>query len=84
MVDSPDELARIKQSIIAKEFKDALNALDSFIGQESPPPDALYMQAVCYRYTNQLMLALDSLDKLKKVCPDHGRAHQEEGHTYRT
>ena len=84
MVDSPDELARIKQSIIAKEFKDALNALDSFIGQESPPPDALYMQAVCYRYTNQLQLALDSLDKLKKVCPDHGRAHQEEGHTYRT
>ena len=84
MVDSPDELTRIKQSIIAKEFKDALNALDSFIGQESPPPDALYMQAVCYRYTNQLQLALDSLDKLKKVCPDHGRAHQEEGHTYRT
>ena len=84
MVDSPDELARIKQSIIDKKFKDALNALDSFIGQESPPPDALYMQAVCYRYTNQLLLALDSLDKLKKVCPDHGRAHQEEGHTYRT
>ena len=83
MVDSPDELTRIKQSIIAKEFKDALNALDSFMGQESPPPDALYMQAVCYRYTNQLQLALDSLDKLKQVCPDHGRAHQEEGHTYR-
>ena len=83
MVDSSDELARIKQSIIAKEFKDALNALDSFMDQESPPPDALYMQAVCYRYTNQLQLALDSLDKLKLVCPDHGRAHQEEGHTYR-
>ena len=83
MVDSPEELARIQQSIIAKEFKDALKNLDSLVGQESPPPDALYMQAVCYRYTNQHQLALDSLDKLKQVCPDHGRAHQEEGHTYR-
>ena len=83
MVDSPEELARIQQSIIAKEFKDALKDLDSLVGQESPPPDALYMQAVCYRYTNQHQLALDSLDKLKQVCPDHGRAHQEEGHTYR-
>ena len=83
MVDSPKELARIQQSIIAKEFKDALKDLDSLVGQESPPPDALYMQAVCYRYTNQHQLALDSLDKLKQVCPDHGRAHQEEGHTYR-
>ncbi|MDB3991947.1 sulfotransferase [Gammaproteobacteria bacterium] len=83
MVDSPEELARIQQSIIAKEFKDALKDLDSLVGQESPPPEALYMQAVCYRYTNQHQLALDSLDKLKQVCPDHGRAHQEEGHTYR-
>ena len=83
MVDSPEELARIQQSIIAKEFKDALKDLDSLVGQESPPPEALYMQAVCYRYTSQHQLALDSLDKLKQVCPDHGRAHQEEGHTYR-
>jgi tetratricopeptide (TPR) repeat protein len=83
VVDSPEELARIQQSIIAKEFKDALKDLDSLVGQESPPPEALYMQAVCYRYTNQHQLALDSLDKLKQVCPDHGRAHQEEGHTYR-
>ena len=83
MVDSPEELARIQQSIIAKEFKDALKDLDSLVSQESPPPEALYMQAVCYRYTNQHQLALNSLDKLKQVCPDHGRAHQEEGHTYR-
>jgi tetratricopeptide (TPR) repeat protein len=83
VVDSPEELARIQQSIIAKEFKDALKNLDSLVGQEWPPPEALYMQAVCYRYTNQHQLALDSLDKLKQVCPDHGRAHQEEGHTYR-
>ena len=83
MVDSPEELARIQQSIIAKEFKDALKDLDSLVDQAWPPPEALYMQAVCYRYTNQHQLALDSLDKLKQVCPDHGRAHQEEGHTYR-
>ena len=51
--------------------------------EKEPPPDALYMQAVCYRYTNQPQLALKSLERLKQLSPDHGRAHQEEGHTYR-
>ena len=78
-----DTLEEIQRKIIAKEFKLALESLNLLLAQKEPPPDALYMQAVCYRYTNQLQLALKSLDQLKQVWPDHGRAHQEEGHTYR-
>ena len=78
-----DTLEEIQRRIIAKEFKSALESLDSMLTEEEPPPDALYMQAVCYRYTNQPQLALKSLERLKQLSPDHGRAHQEEGHTYR-
>ena len=78
-----DTLEEIQRKIIAKEFKPALESLKLLLAQEEPPPDALYMQAVCYRYTNQFQLALKSLNQLKQIWPDHGRAHQEEGHTYR-
>jgi len=78
-----DTLEEIQRRIVAKEFKSALESLDSMLTQKVPPPDALYMQAICYRYTNQLQLALKSLERLKQLSPDHGRAHQEEGHTYR-
>lgn len=78
-----DTLEEIQRRIIAKEFKSALESLDSMLTEKETPPDALYMQAVCYRYTNQPQLALKSLERLKQLSPDHGRAHQEEGHTYR-
>jgi len=41
------------------------------------------MSAVCRRYTSEFEPALELLARLKAVAPEHGRAHQEEGHTYR-
>ena len=41
------------------------------------------MSAVCYRYNRRFDAALDTLNQLKALAPDHGRAHQEEGHTQR-
>jgi len=41
------------------------------------------MSAVCHRYTRRFETALDTLHELKTLAPDHGRAHQEEGHTHR-
>lgn len=78
-----DTLEEIQRRIIAKEFKSALESLDVLVTQKEPHPESLYMQAVCYRYTNQPSLALKSLLRLKQISPDHGRAHQEEGHAYR-
>ena len=41
------------------------------------------MSAVCYRYSGRFDAALEALQQLKALAPDHGRAHQEEGHTQR-
>ncbi len=41
------------------------------------------MMAVCHRYGGNYEKALKTLDTLKSHVPEHGRAHQEEGHTYR-
>ena len=41
------------------------------------------MSAVCYRCGRQFDSALEVLLQLKALAPDHGRAHQEEGHTHR-
>jgi len=41
------------------------------------------MSAVCYRYSGRFDAALEVLQQLKVLAPDHGRAHQEEGHTQR-
>jgi tetratricopeptide (TPR) repeat protein len=41
------------------------------------------MSAVCRRYKSDFDAALAALAKLKAVAPEHGRAYQEEGHTFR-
>ena len=41
------------------------------------------MMAVCHRYLKDYNLALDAIARLKTLIPDHGRAHQEEGHIFR-
>ena len=48
----------------------------------APPddPETLYLAAVVYRYAGQARPALDMLERLKALAPEHGRAHQEEGH----
>ena len=50
---------------------------------EPDNPDALYMSAVCRRYSRDFEEALEFVERLKEIWPEHGRAHQEEGHNYR-
>jgi len=45
--------------------------------------EVLYMLAVCCRYQGSCSRALKTLQVLKAKVPEHGRAHQEEGHTLR-
>ena len=81
-LDIPD-LKSIQDDVVAKRFDGALDSLDKLLSAEPDNPDALYMTAVCRRYKMDFNIALEFLQKLKFVAPEHGRAHQEEGHTYR-
>lgn len=45
--------------------------------------DALYMSALCNRYTRNFQESLTLLGRLVELAPDSGRAWQETGHTHR-
>ena len=78
-----DVLAAAQQSIVAKRFDEALRDLEPLLEAEPENTDALYMRAVCYRYKGEHAVALEVLEQLKDLMPEHGRALQEEGHNYR-
>lgn len=77
------DLDRIQAKMVARRFDDALADLDELPDAGSENPDALYMRAVCHRYRQEFDAALEALGELKTIAPEHGRAHQEEGHAYR-
>ena len=77
------DLGNVQQKIVAKRFDSALTDLASILKKDRNNVEALYMQAVCLRYLNRFDQALATLAELKSLAPEHGRAHQEEGHTYR-
>jgi tetratricopeptide (TPR) repeat protein len=83
----PAELeARLKatqEQIAAGEFAAALADLDALLVEDPDNSEALYMLAVCHRYLADYARALATLEELKQRVPEHGRAHQEEGHTLR-
>ncbi len=78
-----DQLQTIQQHITAGRFDEALAGLDVLLEDESASQEALYMRAVCLRYLKRFAEAHDSLQQLKQLAPEHGRAHQEEGHLMR-
>lgn len=80
--DSSD-LRSIQEKVAGKRFSDALTDLAGVLEADPENTEALYMSAVCRRYKAEFQPALDLLTRLKSLAPDHGRAHQEEGHTYR-
>lgn len=77
------DLKTIQKKIVERRFDDALADLDELSGESSDAPEALYLRAVCHRYRREFDAALDALDKLKRLEPEHGRAYQEEGHVWR-
>ena len=77
------DLRSIQDKVAAKRFDDALTDLAGVLETDPKNAEALYMSAVCRRYKADFEPALELLIKLKALAPEHGRAHQEEGHTYR-
>ncbi len=78
------DLTEIQKKIAAGDFDGALVNLEQVLSSQPDGPEALYMRAVCLRYTHRINEAVDSLERLKAIAPDHGRAHQEEGHLRRS
>lgn len=76
-------LEAAQKLIQARQFSAALEALQTLLESQPNEPEALYMSAVCLRYTKQYQAALNVLAQLKSVQPEHGRAHQEEGYNQR-
>ena len=79
---SPD-LKSIRDKVVAKRFDDALTDLAELQRDDPDNPETLYMSAVCRRYKAEFDVGLEILARLKSIAPEHGRAHQEEGHTIR-
>lgn len=76
-------LKSVQQKIVGGQYEAALLDLADFQAGQSFHPEAAYMSAVCHRYSGDYEKALQDLEVLKRRIPEHGRAHQEEGHTYR-
>lgn len=77
------ELADVQKLLAKGELKLALGELETLLSRSPDDVDALYLQAVAYRYVGAHDQALETLSRLKFLSPSHSRAHQEEGHVYR-
>lgn len=78
-----DQLKQIRTLMYKGDFVQACVIAHDILAIDDDNIDALYMRAVCERYLNQYDAALMSVNQLKNLSPDFGRAYQEEGHIYR-
>jgi tetratricopeptide (TPR) repeat protein len=74
--------ADIQKNIAAGNFPDALRDIDCLLASDPGNAEALYMAAVCYRYTKQYDKAQTCLDSAKSTSYDRGRVYQEQGHLH--
>ena len=76
---SPDN---IQKQIASGDFAGALQAIEPLLAKDPDDTEALYMAAVCYRYTAQYDKAQSCLNSLKYLSRDTGRVFQEQGHLH--
>jgi tetratricopeptide (TPR) repeat protein len=77
------DLARARSLIESARFEQAevlLQALVDQVEDAAEQTEALYLLAVTQRYGGAPARALESLQRLLEIQPDHPRAHQELGH----
>lgn len=80
---SSPSLQSVQAKIVAKHYDDALSDLDRLSSTLRDDPEVLYMRAVCQRLSTRFEDALETVSQVKAIAPEHGRAHQEEGHALR-
>ena len=81
--DVPREISFAKELLRKRKFDEAISRLLRILVQDPGHQEALYVLAVCYRYSDDSQAALATLEKLVEHYPDYGRAHQERGHIFR-
>lgn len=82
-LDIAEMLKQARTQMYEGRFKAALNTAVAVLQDDAENIDALYMKAVCERYLDHNDKALASVEQLKSLSPDFGRAYQEEGHIFR-
>lgn len=78
-----DKLKQIRDLMYMGDFQQSYDIANEILSADNDNIDALYMLAVCKRYLSQYDEALSTIESLKNLSPDFGRAYQEEGHIYR-
>ena len=76
-------LEKVQKLVQEGDFATAEKQLLDIVAGDPNNQESLYMLAVCQRYLSQYDAALRTLEDLKKLSPEHGRAYQEIGHIYR-
>jgi tetratricopeptide (TPR) repeat protein len=74
--------ADIQKIIASGNFAAALHGIDKLLLIDPGHTEALYMAAVCYRYTQKYDKAQACLDSLMSLSYDRGRVYQEQGHLH--
>lgn len=74
------QLAEVQNLIQGKHFSEARARVEQLLESHPGHGDALYMRAVCQRYSEEFDDALKTLTDLQARFPLFGRAFQEEGH----
>ncbi|MFT6289239.1 MAG: tetratricopeptide (TPR) repeat protein, partial [Alcanivorax sp.] len=84
MTSTSDDLqpADIQKRIASGNFAAALQGIDKLLSIDPGHTEALYMAAVCYRYTQKYDKAQTCLDSLMSLSYDRGRVYQEQGHLH--
>lgn len=63
------KLESVQKIIQGRQFHEALTALQVMLDAKPDDAEALYMTAVCLRYTQQHQAAIETLSRLKSIRP---------------
>ena len=78
-----DIIVQAKILMQRKKIVEAETIILTLLQQEQDNFEGLYILSVCQRYLQKYQQALQTLEKIKGLDPDYGRACQEEGHIHR-
>ena len=83
MTETAPELAAAKRALAEGRHADALAMAEALLATAPDDIDNLYVAAVAARFAAQHDVASTHLSRLLALAPEHGRAHQEQGHLLR-
>jgi tetratricopeptide (TPR) repeat protein len=82
-LDIEEQLKQARAHMYEGRFDAAMECAATILQRDENNIDALYVKVVCQRYLGQNDKALVSVELLKSLSPDFGRAYQEEGHIFK-